>query len=275
MSPRFLSAVMVRYKSSQVQWWSRRLPSWKGCRRPCVWSIFFGLAGAVRQNWKVLAYHCSKLCHGHDVQEQYSERCSSPNMEKGGQKYFSPNLYIIFKIRLEHQKLWKCSYMCILAIWCYLQFKYFLIAFFYHKWLNFIYRCNQKFHVFNPLWPWFLHHFPMNLFTTFQGPYGSVITVLYERANSWIYVGLSIHVFVNVSHVCECLVVEMNSVCNISGKSLDHKSRISVKELGAPRPNLKIVQEQKQCKSRWGYTCTFNKALYNAAEWLCGCEAGP
>lgn len=53
---------------------------------------------------------------------------------------------------------------------------------------------------------------------------------------------------------------------------MDHESRISVKELGAPRPNLKIVQEQKQCKSRGGYTRTFTKALYNAAEWLCGCE---
>ena len=37
----------------------------------------------------------------------------------------------------------------------------------------FIYCCNQKFDVFNPLWPRLLHCFSVNLFTTFQGPYKS------------------------------------------------------------------------------------------------------
>ena len=63
------------------------------------------------------------------------------------------------------------------AIWCNLQIKYFLIAFFYHKWLIFIYRCNQKFHVFNPLWPRFFHRFSMNFFTAFQGPYSYFFTI--------------------------------------------------------------------------------------------------
>ena len=46
------------------------------------------------------------------------------------------------------------------AIWCYLQIKYFFIAFFlYHKRLIFIYRCNQKFHV--------LTHFDQDFYTVF------------------------------------------------------------------------------------------------------------
>lgn len=64
----------------------------------------------------------------------------------------------------------------------------------------------------------------------------------------------------------------MNSVCNILGKNLDHELRMKVKELGAPKPDLNINQEQKQCKARQGYTRNFNRSMYNAAEWLCGCD---
>ena len=101
-------------------------------------------------------------------------------------QYYEINRFVIFKMRLEHQCfsrnfenaiicvfwLWMLDIKYIIwAIWCYLQIKYFLVAFFfYRKWLIFIYRCNQKFHVFKPLWPRFLHCFSVNLFITFQGP---------------------------------------------------------------------------------------------------------
>lgn len=69
----------------------------------------------------------------------------------------------------------------------------------------------------------------------------------------------------------------MNSVSNISAKYagrevVSYEHRLELKALGPPRPDLAIIQTQKECKSRKGFIRKFNKSMYDSAEWLCGCN---
>ncbi|XP_069673117.1 zinc finger MYM-type protein 1-like isoform X1 [Periplaneta americana] len=64
----------------------------------------------------------------------------------------------------------------------------------------------------------------------------------------------------------------MHSVQYIVNRNLDVQTRVRLKELGPPRPELKITQVQKQSKNKTSFTRNFNRAMYNAADWLCGCE---
>lgn len=46
---------------------------------------------------------------------------------------------------------------------------------------------------------------------------------------------------------------------------------MDLKNNGRPTPVLNIVQEQKGCKSRPGFTRKFDKNVYKTP-WLCGCD---
>lgn len=65
---------------------------------------------------------------------------------------------------------------------------------------------------------------------------------------------------------------KMNSVQNIAKTTLDFETKLKLKELGPLRPELKIKQVQKECKNKNSFTRNFSMAMYNAADWLCGCE---
>ena len=47
---------------------------------------------------------------------------------------------------------------------------------------------------------------------------------------------------------------------------------MKLKDSGRPTPILNIVQEQKECKSRPGFTRKFDKNVYEKIPWLCGCH---
>ena len=55
-------------------------------------------------------------------------------------------------------------------------------------------------------------------------------------------------------------------------KNLTFEQKSALKELGPPRPDLTINQEQKACKGKNSFRRKFNRSLYDYADWLCGCE---
>lgn len=55
----------------------------------------------------------------------------------------------------------------------------------------------------------------------------------------------------------------MNSVQNSLKTTLDFETKLKLKDLGSPTPELKVTQ--KEYKNKSSYTRHFNKVIYNAA----------